>query len=84
MENKQTAIQKLSEILDNMIAKSLLAKQDNPTTVGYQVATQEIKKYIGGLLLMEKEQIIEAWSEGNSNFIFNGTPEQYYEETYGK
>lgn len=36
------------------------------------------------LLAMEKEQIIEAWSEGNSNFIFNGTAEQYYEETYGK
>ena len=31
---------------------------------------------------MEKEQIIEAWNEGNSNFIFNGTAEQYYEETY--
>ena len=33
---------------------------------------------------MEKEQMIDMWMDGNTTFIFNGTAEQYYNETYGK
>lgn len=33
---------------------------------------------------MEKKQMIDMWMDGNTTFIFNGTAEQYYNETYGK
>lgn len=33
---------------------------------------------------MEKEQMIDMWIDGNNTFIFNGSAEQYYEETYEK
>lgn len=87
-KNKQTAIQKLAEIVDSMIAKSLMAPQDKETTVGYQVAAVEIKKYIGGLLLMEQKQIEDAYDSGCTGEVFelncNESAEQYYKSRYGK
>lgn len=85
MENKQTAIQKLSEIVENMIEKSFMANQDNPSVFGYQMASVEIKKYIEGLLLMEKQQIIDAANHGvdHENSPYENANE-YYEKTYGK
>ena len=81
-QRKQTAVEKLAEILDSMIAKSLMAPQDKETTVGYQAAVVEVKKYIGGLLLMEKEQIRDAYRFPNT--FVNQSSEDYYNETYGK
>jgi hypothetical protein len=83
MENKQTAVEKLAEILDSMIAKSLMAPQDKETTVGYQAAVVEVKKYIGGLLLMEKEQIKNAYKDCHDlGHIYGLDTEEYYNEKY--
>lgn len=87
MENKnQTAIQKMNDILESMIAKSLLDPQDKETTVGYQAAVVEMRKFVGGLLLMEETQInkaIEA-AQRTDFWVKYEQVEQYYQETYGK
>lgn len=83
METKQTAMQELLIEVEFMLFKTLMGDQNKDSVIGYQMASSWIRKKIIELLIKEKEQIMDAFDEGKSEFIFNGTSEQYYNETYG-
>ena len=79
METKQTAMQ--------IMLSELKLKQSIYEASGmYESATALVTSIEAAkeLIAMEKEQMIDMWMDGNTTFIFNGTAEQYYSETYGK
>jgi primosomal protein N'' len=75
MENKQTAVDWLSERLIRMIPTiSPMYKYD-------------IKEYVEQAKAMEKEQIAEAYRKGVEEDVYNNplkTGNEYYNEQYGK
>lgn len=68
MENKQTAMQELIELLE-------LNKTNKP----WPYLIDIIKEVY---LVKEKEQIVKAYSFPNT--MINQTSEEYYKKTYGK
>ena len=81
MENKQTALQTLIKWGDKML-------KENPNKI---LSFSEVIDKAEELLQMEREQIIEAFDEGQEyeyQYHVNSTPkfdsETYFNETYGK
>jgi hypothetical protein len=68
---KQTAVEWLFLQMENLITKAEITNMDgNDFIIAKVKLLQEAKE-------MEKEQIIDA-----RDALFNGTPEQYYKETF--
>jgi hypothetical protein len=65
----KTAVEWLYERLERMIPREALYNMDK-------------KQYFEQAKAMEKEQIIEAYNQGEFNQGCNGDAEQYYNETY--
>ena len=79
MENKLTAMQEL--------IRQLELNQESYLNAGMYVNAQcnmTAIRIANELILMEKEQIIDAVLDGCSNWGTNSSAEQYYNETYNK
>jgi len=66
MENKQTAVEWLFEQFEN----------------GDMYNVEDAQRIKHQALVMEKQQIVDAWEDGQGSFSTR-TVEQYYNETYG-
>lgn len=66
---KQTAVEWLYERLERMIPRTPLYNMDK-------------EQYFKQAKEMEKQQIIDAYVNGEHQQGFEGEPEQYYNETY--
>ena len=75
MENKMTAIEFIEEGI-----KAREKHWQDQYQQGYQRALSDIMLYIEEAKQMEKEQIIEAYCEGDDNV----GAEEYYNKTYSK
>ena len=75
MENKQTAVEWLENKLSKLYDTQFKTFEEFRSKEA--ILWQQAKA-------IEKEQMIDMWMDGNTTFIFNGTAEQYYNETYGK
>jgi hypothetical protein len=73
MENKQTAV----EWLENSLAKTLKRIVENRDGVLLETLFEQAKQ-------MEKEQIINAFIDGEHQQGFELEAEQYYNKTYNK
>ena len=75
MENKMTAVEFIEEGI-----KAREKHWQDQYQQGYQRALSDIMLYIEEAKQMEKEQIIEAYCEGDDNV----GAEEYYNKTYSK
>jgi len=91
MENKQTAVDWLVEQLINVNRKNYINNRILPISKN-SIQHKDINQLIKQAKQMEKEQIMDAYSEGfDAGYLlangedtkFDGR-EQYYNETYGK
>lgn len=82
MKSKQTAVEWLIEELNNSPSMIASGYKFIPSTGGYKYSETGIsipKEMIDQALEMEKEQIMDAYNNGD-----NRSAELYYEETYEK
>ena len=84
MENKQTAVDFLK---DKFIMIQWLLVRDE---ISIKKADEFLNEWTDKAKALEKEQIIDAYEEGDGNGTASEwgyeriSPEKYYEETYGK